>query len=72
MSRSFSPVEDSFMKAAPLKWIQTAWIGIDCFNLLAIKNVNSYYWVNDVAGNQWAVPNYLTGRLLNLRLTATF
>ena len=50
---------------------KSMWIGVDCFNLLGINNVNSYYWVTDVTGDQFAVPNYLTGRQLNLRLILT-
>jgi hypothetical protein len=48
------------------------WLGVDVFNLLNISNVNSYYWVTDTAGSRFAVPNYLTGRRLNVRLTAEF
>ena len=47
------------------------WIGADCLNLLGINNVNSYYWITDITGTQFAVPNYLTGRQLNLRLIVT-
>ena len=49
--------------------IKNAWIGIDCLNLFGINNVNSYYWVTDVTNQQYAVPNYLTGRQINLRLS---
>ena len=52
--------------------IKNLWIGIDCLNLLGISNVNSYYWVTDVTNRQWAVPNYLTGRQINGRLTVDF
>ena len=52
--------------------IKNAWLGLDCFNLLGIDNVNSYYWVTDITNTQYAVPNYLTGRQLNLRLTVDF
>ena len=45
---------------------------MDCFNILGIDNVNSYYWVTDINDNQYAVPNYLTGRQLNLRLSVDF
>lgn len=45
------------------------WLGIDCLNLFGISNVNSYYWVTDVTNRQWAVPNYLTGRQINGKLT---
>ena len=46
------------------------WIGADCLNLLGINNVNSYYWITDISNTQYAVPNYLTGRQLNLRIIA--
>ncbi len=46
------------------------WIGADCLNLLGINNVNSYYWITDISDTQYAVPNYLTGRQLNLRIIA--
>ena len=46
------------------------WIGADGLNLLGINNVNSYYWITDISGTQFAVPNYLTGRQLNLRIIA--
>ena len=49
--------------------IKNAWIGIDCLNLFGINNVNSYYWVTDVTNQQYAVPNYLTGRQINLKLS---
>lgn len=52
--------------------IKNLWIGIDCLNLFGISNVNSYYWVTDVTNRQWAVPNYLTGRQINGRLTVEF
>lgn len=47
-------------------------VGLDCFNLLDISNVSGYYWVTDVNGIQYAVPNYLTRRQLNLRFSAEF
>ncbi len=47
-------------------------IGLECFNLFDISNVSSYYWVTDVNNIQYAVPNYLTQRQLNLRLSCEF
>jgi len=44
-------------------------VGVDVFNLFDISNVSSYYWVTDVNNIQYAVPNYLTRRQLNLRLS---
>ena len=52
--------------------VKNMWLGLDAFNLLGISNVNSYYWVTDISNTQYAVPNYLTGRLINLRLSIEF
>lgn len=48
------------------------WLGIDCLNLLGINNVNSYYWITDVTNQQYAVPNYLTGRQINIKASFEF
>lgn len=47
-------------------------LGVDCFNLFDISNVSSYYWVTDVNNIQYAVPNYLTRRQFNVRLSFEF
>ena len=52
--------------------LRNVWIGVDCLNLLGINNVNSYYWITDVTNQQYAVPNYLTGRQLNARIQVEF
>ena len=48
------------------------WLGFDIFNLFDIKNTNSYYWVTDIFNQQYSVPNYLTGRQLNIKIIADF
>ncbi len=52
--------------------LKNMWIGLECLNLFGINNVNSYYWITDVTGQQYAVPNYLTGRQINARFTFEF
>lgn len=52
--------------------LRNAWLGLECLNLFGICNVNSYYWITDVTGQQYAIPNYLTGRQINFRLTVDF
>ena len=64
--------EDRIMRRGFFRHFKSIWIGLDIFNLLNISNVNSYYWVTDVYSNQYAVPNYLTMRQFNLRLSAEF
>lgn len=44
-------------------------LSLDVFNLFDISNVSGYYWVTDVNNIQYAVPNYLTRRQFNLRLS---
>jgi hypothetical protein len=51
---------------------KSMWLTLEIFNLLQISNTGSYLWVTDVTGYQWAVPNYLTPREINLKLSATF
>lgn len=58
---------DNHNKKNPLR---NLWVGVECLNLFGINNVNSYYWITDVTGQQYAVPNYLTGRQLNFRISA--
>lgn len=50
--------------------LRNVWLGIECLNLFGINNVNSYYWITDVTNQQYAVPNYLTGRQINFRISA--
>lgn len=52
--------------------IRNLWVGAECLNLLGINNVNSYYWITDVTGQQYAVPNYLTGRQINVKVSVDF
>lgn len=53
-------------------WLKDLTIGLDLFNLFDISNVSSYYWITDVNNIQYAVPNYLTRRQLNVRLSMQF
>lgn len=54
------------------KALKKIWAGLECLNLLGINNVNSYYWITDVTNQQYAVPNFLTGRQINARVTLDF
>ena len=71
----FSAVLKSENKRAKLKFMNifnSAWVSAEVFNLLDINNTISYLWVSDVGGRQYAVPNYLTRRQLNLKLIFRF
>ncbi len=61
----------------PSNFIKDLWFNVEVFNLFGFNNMASYQWVRTVSNqeglpNMFAVPNYLTGRLLNLRLTLKF
>ncbi len=62
----------SFGPKNPLRVFKTMWISLEVFNLFQIRNTISYLWVRDFNGRQYAVPNYLTPRQINLKLVATF
>ena len=56
-----------------LKSFESLWAGIEVFNLLQVSNVASYTWITDISNaRRYAVPNYLTGRQINVRLSAKF
>jgi len=61
-----------FMNRGGWKRVKEMSAGVEFFNLLGINNTNSYYWVTAVNNAQFAVPNYLTGRMLSISLSAKF
>lgn len=60
--------EDRHKRNKFVNSFKNIWLGIDAFNVLGINNVNSYYWITDITNQQYAVPNYLTGRQINARI----
>jgi len=52
--------------------IKDAWIGLELYNLFDINNTISYLWVTDIKNQMYAVPNYLTGRRINLKVGIKF
>ncbi len=67
-----SPIKEGESRDGFLRHLKSVWLGVDVFNLLDISNVSSYYWVTDVNDIQYAVPNYLTRRQINVRLSINF
>jgi hypothetical protein len=51
---------------------QSLKLGVEVFNLFDFSNTISYFWVSDVKNRQYAVPNYLTARRLNVKLSVEF
>ena len=64
-SRTFSAKTDKWMKKS--KHVDSWSIQFDVFNLVGWNNENSYYWVTAINGLQLPCPNYLTGRMFNLK-----
>ncbi|MDR0757506.1 MAG: TonB-dependent receptor [Tannerella sp.] len=64
--------ENEIMERGIFRHFKNVWLGADLFNLFDIRNTGSYYWITDIHNLQYAVPNYLTGRQLNLRLSVDF
>ncbi|MAN04396.1 MAG: TonB-dependent receptor [Owenweeksia sp.] len=63
--------EGKTYKSKFLNQFKSLWVGLEVFNLLARNNTVSYLWVKDIStAREYAVPNYLTGRLLNIKLVA--
>ena len=44
----------------------------EVFNAFGFNNTFNYRWIQDVHGRRFAIPNYLTGRRLNLKFQASF
>jgi len=61
-----------FSPKNPLRAFNSIWITLEIFNLLQINNTVSYLWVTDITGKEYAVPNYLTPRMFNLKLITNF
>ena len=65
----FNAQTAKFMRQPSAKHVKQWAIQFEVFNLIGWRNVNSYFWVADAYGQQWASPNYLTGRRYNLKVT---
>jgi len=72
MSYQLAGGTDPIMDRSFFRHLKNIWLGVDVFNLFDIKNTNSYFWITDANRAQHAVPNYLTGRQLNVRLLVEF
>ena len=64
--------EDHHRSRGLARHLRNVWLGLDCFNVIGLSNVASYLWITDITNRQYAVPNYLTGRMLNARFLVEF
>jgi hypothetical protein len=56
----------------PLRFSQNSWISLEAFNLLQITNQASVNWIKTLTNEEYALPNNLTGRRINLRMRVDF
>ena len=68
-SRVWNSDNCRFMNRGKWSSIKEMALGIDIFNLMDFDNVNSYYWITSVDNMQYAVPNYLTGRMISVNFS---
>lgn len=54
------------------RYVDDILIGLEVFNLFNYRNVVSYIWVADYSNIYYPVPNYLTARQVNVKLTVVF
>lgn len=55
-----------------LRFTRNTWLSLEVFNLMQVANEASNTWIKTVYNTQYAIPNYLTSRRLNLRIRVDF
>ncbi|MBK8722347.1 MAG: carboxypeptidase-like regulatory domain-containing protein [Saprospiraceae bacterium] len=51
-----------------LRFSRSTWLSLEVFNLLKVSNTASNTWIKTIYNSEYAIPNYLTSRRLNVRL----
>ena len=72
LSKQLIGENTKFKSKNPFRAFHSMWISLEVFNLLDLSNTESYLWITEINGYQYAVPNYLTPRQFNLKLIASF
>jgi len=68
LNESINPVTQQ----TTYKYFDRLSLSLNSYNLLDFRNVISFNWLQDINGRYYAIPNYLTGFRLNLKLVAEF
>jgi hypothetical protein len=55
-----------------LRHIKGLWINLDVFNVLGLNNEVSITWIKDISNQLYPVPNNLSARLLNFKVSILF
>jgi len=80
LTRSYKRVDLGVSKVLSLRTgpkphlysLESLWLGLEILNVLAANNVAGYSYLQDINGRTYAVPSYLSQRLVNLRVIARF
>jgi hypothetical protein len=55
-----------------LSFTRSTWLSLEIFNLMQVQNQADNTWIKTVFSQQYAIPNYLTSRRINLRMRMEF
>ncbi|MEL6863444.1 MAG: hypothetical protein AAFP19_03450 [Bacteroidota bacterium] len=64
--------DSQFLPNHPLRFSRSTWLSLEVFNLLQVANAASNTWIKTITNVQYAIPNFLTSRRINLRLRMDF
>lgn len=56
----------------PLRFTKSTWLSLEIFNLMQVQNQAANTWIKTIFNQQYAIPNFLTSRRINLRLKVDF
>jgi hypothetical protein len=68
---SYALWSESRRSSRPDHWLsftRNTWMSLEVFNLMQVQNEAGNTWIKTVFNQQYAIPNYLTSRRINLRL----
>ncbi|MFQ5445667.1 MAG: carboxypeptidase-like regulatory domain-containing protein [Saprospiraceae bacterium] len=55
-----------------LRFTKSSWLSLEIYNLMQVSNEASRTWIKTIFNQQFAIPNHLTSRRVNLRWRAEF
>jgi hypothetical protein len=80
LTATYQRVDIGFSKVVSLRTttkphpysLESLWLGLEILNILGANNVAGYSYLQDVNGNTYSVPSYLSQRVVNARVIARF
>ncbi len=72
---SFSLWDEARRAKRPTHWLnftRKTWLSLEVFNLMQVQNQASNTWIKTILEQQYAIPNFLTSRRINLRMRMDF